>query len=165
MTSDDWTALGAIGQMLAAGVTAVMLFLVRGQIRGAGKVAHADFVLRMYEGFTSYHSKTFQKFASKGAWAPDTTVDLTPEEVTELEHYFAYFETLQLLRTQHLLTLDVFDKMFAYRFFIAANNPHSKKVLDSKAAYWKLLYTLFDEWRAYRNDLKQEIPQQEYSLK
>jgi hypothetical protein len=164
MRQIDWTMLGAIGQLLAAAVTALGLLFVVLQIRAAGRVARADFVLRLEEGFTEPLLATYHKLLPGGPWSPDRAGPSSPAEISELENYLAYFATLQVLRTQGLLTLETIDRIFAYRFFIAVNNPHTSQMLKKNRDYWQLLYTLYRDWVKLRNNQNALVPQEQYPL-
>jgi hypothetical protein len=164
MGNVDWTMVGAIGQLLAAAVTALGLLFVARQIREAGKVANADFVLRVEEGFNGPLTATYQKLIPGAPWAPDQPGPSTHAEVSELEKYVDYFTTLQVLRTQGLIDLDTIDSMFAFRFFIAVNNPHTRRVLEPNKGYWEFLYKLYDDWVAFRKSKNKPVPQEQHRL-
>jgi hypothetical protein len=157
--------LGAIGQLLAAAVTAIGLLFVVRQIREAGRVARADFVLRLGERFGEHHLATYRKFIRGGSWSPDQEEGpSSPAEIAELENYLAYFATLQVLRTRGLLTLKTIDQIFAYRFFIVVNNPHTSEILKEKKDHWQLLYILYRDWIKLRNNQNSPVPQGQYPL-
>lgn len=164
MGNVDWAMVGAIGQLLAAAVTAVGLLFVTRQIREAGKVANADFVLRVEEAFTGPLTVTYQKLLPGAPWAPEEKGPTTPAEVSELEKYVDYFATLNVLRTQGLITLETIDSMFAFRFFIAVNNPHTRRLLEPNKGYWEYLYRLYHDWVAFRKSQNRPIPQEEHRL-
>lgn len=164
MTQNNWAILGAIGGLLSAAVTAVGLFLVVLQIRGARRIAAADFLFRLQNEFSDHLEATYQKVLSGGPWAIDKTGPSNPAEVAEMENYLDFFETLQVLRVQGQLPLETIDRMFAFRFFVMVNNPHAHRVIELNKPYWDLLYRLYTDWVEFRKKRKKVIPQEEYYL-
>ena len=160
----DWTMVGAIGQLLSAFVTAVGLFFIARQIRATSRIASADFVLRLENQFTEHLGATCQKLLPKGHWAPDQLGPSNPADVSELENYLDFFATLQVLRTQGLITLDTIDRMFAFRFFVAVNNPHTHQVIEPNKLYWEFLYNLYTDWVTFRRSQNKVMPQEQFRL-
>lgn len=134
-------------------VTAGGLYFVSRQIHEAGKIANADFVFRLENEFIDHFSATYQKFISGNDYVLNET-----DEVVAIEHYLDFFATLQILCSQKLITLDVIDNMFAYRFFVVAHQPSVKDCVRAKENYWANLRELYFDWINHRNAKELTIP-------
>src|SRR6266516_5447100 len=96
----DWTCVAAIGQVMAATFTAFGFIFIWLQIRKAGQIASADFILRLESEFKEYHMETFTKLVPGGIWSIDAAGPTNTTEIMELLHYLDFFATLQLLRSE-----------------------------------------------------------------
>lgn len=164
MQPDIWTILTAIASISSAVITGAGLLFVARQIRESGKTATADFVLRLESEFSDHYSTAYEKFLPGASWAHDGPGPTSASESADLERYLDFFANLQILRQQNLLDLDTIDKMFAYRFFIAANNVHTKKLVEPNAKYWEHLVVLYRDWHSLRKLKKQPIPNEAFPL-
>ena len=160
----DWNMVAALAGAASAVATATGLFFVTKQIRVASKIAAANFVLQLESEFTDHLGNTYQKFLSGSVWAPDQAGPAASDQVVELERYVDFFATLQILREKGLVSLDTIDKLFAYRFFIAVNNPHTVKVVKPNEQYWENLYSLYRDWAMLRQATKRPMPNEQYAL-
>jgi hypothetical protein len=156
--------VGAIGQLLAVVITIVGFVFVTWQIRAARKVASADFMLRLESEFLDHHLGAYNKLAFGGPWSVDQAGPSTASKVSELELYMNFFANLQVLRAEKLLALETIDRMFAFRFFVAAHNPHTHRVLASKREFWTYLYALYSDWIQLRAAQGKPIPNEQHKL-
>ena len=67
--------------------------------------------------------------------------------------------------SQDTLTIDMFDDLFGYRFFIAVHNPYvQKQKLVKLPNNFRNLYRLERDWRKYREKKGTAVFHDEYSL-
>lgn len=66
-------------------------------------------------------------------------------------NYLVYNEALAALVFRKVLSLDVIDDLFSYRFFLAMNNPilQSEEIIP-EAEYYKGSIKLFKKWISYK---------------
>jgi hypothetical protein len=157
MKDFDWAAIGTIA-------TAISVTLIVWQVRLGRKTATADFILRLEKEFADHFGRTWEKFGPGAQWEPNGKGP-SESEVVELETLLDFFATLQVLRGQRLLSLNTIDGMFAFRFFSTANNPHTRKVVESRREYWNDLIKLYGDWITFRRKKGKKIPHAEFAWK
>ena len=82
-----------------------------------------------------------------------------------ISNYLTFFEIFQLLVERETLTIDMFDDLFGYRFFIAVHNPYvQKQKLTKSPNNFRNLYILENNWIKYRKKKNMSIFHEEYSL-
>ena len=66
-------------------------------------------------------------------------------------NYLVYNEALAALVFRKVLSLEVIDDLFSYRFFLAMNNPVlQREEIIPEAEYYKGSIKLFKKWIAYK---------------
>lgn len=163
MNSINWDMVSAIGQASAAILTILGLYFLVLQIRAGTNVARADFILRLESEFQEHYSEVFQNFLLEGKWTPEQSGPINISEKIQLEHYIGFFANIQIIREDNLINLDTIDKMFAYRFFIVSNSPHTRRIIEPNKMYWELFYQLYNDWLAFRVKKRKSTPNQEFS--
>lgn len=82
-----------------------------------------------------------------------------------ISNYLTFFEVFQLLIDRDTLTIEMFDDLFGYRFFIAVHNPYvQKQKLVKSPNNFRNLYRLEKAWRKCREKKGSSIFHDEYSL-
>ncbi len=77
----------------------------------------------------------------------DLSQSRTSEDCQKLINYLVYMEALASLVCRRVLHLDVIDNLFAYRFFIAINNPIvQQNEIFPYAEYYRGLFDLSTRW-------------------
>ena len=77
----------------------------------------------------------------------DLSQSRTSEDCQKLINYLVYMEALASLVCRKVLHLDVIDNLFAYRFFIAVNNPIvQQNEIFPYAEYYRGLFDLSKRW-------------------
>jgi len=150
MSPDFWNILNAIGAVASATVAAIGISLVVIQLRATRKIAEADLILRLEAEWVDHFSATYQEFLPGAKWAPDGPGPTGKDERVAIEEYLEFFATLSALIDKGLLPLALVDEMFAYRFFIAVNNPHTKDIVNANKDFWPSLLRLYSDWSSYR---------------
>ncbi|MCI5157045.1 MAG: hypothetical protein D3906_01150 [Candidatus Electrothrix sp. AUS1_2] len=138
------------GAVLGGLAAAIGLSFVYFQLNASRKIAEADLVLRLEGEWIDHYMEYYKKFLAGGKWSIDGLGPIDSDEKVLIEEYLDFFVTLSVLVENKLLSLVIIDEMFAYRFFVAANNPHAKNVIESKKEYWPSLYRLHKSWTKYR---------------
>lgn len=153
-----WNMIGAICGISTVVITAIGLLFVYCQIRAARLVAATDFLFRMENEYGDHFVDVYEKLTPNGDWEDKKSGPKNKKDIAKLEHYLAFLETLQLLRKQGHIGLEMIDRMFAYRFFIAVNNKHVNRLIKDKEAYWDLLTKLKEDWLKFRKKRNRQIP-------
>lgn len=71
---------------------------------------------------------------------------------SEVSKYLTFFETLYVLVKEHSVTIDEFDDLFGYRFFLAVNDPDIWDIKLKKKKNFQNIYELEYRWFNYRTD-------------
>ena len=80
-------------------------------------------------------------------------------------NYLVYNEALAALVFRNVLTLDVIDDLFSYRFFLAMNNPIlQKEEIIPEAEYYKGSIKLYEKWVNYKIKNRLPIVLEQYRL-
>lgn len=80
-------------------------------------------------------------------------------------NYLVYLEGLAPLIFKGVLRLETIDDLFAYRFFLAVNNPELQKdQLFRYPEYFRGCFRLYERWKEYRKKHCLPITLEEYSL-
>lgn len=78
---------------------------------------------------------------------------ITNENRQKFVNYLVYLEGLAPLILRGVLSLDHIDDLFAYRFYLAVNNPEvQEKELKKFAGDYRGCFKLYKEWTAYRKN-------------
>lgn len=87
------------------------------------------------------------------------------EDCQKLINYLVYLEAIAAIVERNVLHIDIIDNLFAYRFFLAVNNPviQETELLPYKD-YYKGIYFLSKEWTRLYQKEKTPIPMAEYNL-
>lgn len=70
----------------------------------------------------------------------------------EVSQYLTFFETLYILARDHAASIDDFDDLFGYRFFLAINDPDVWQLKLQYKNNFKNIYELEYRWFNYRTD-------------
>ena len=92
-------------------------------------------------------------------------LDRKSDDCQRLINYLVYMESLAAIVQRDVMHLDVIDDLFAYRFFIAVNNPIvQKNELLPYANYYQGCYKLSKMWTKKWRAEKRPIPLERYAL-
>ena len=73
------------------------------------------------------------------------------EMLQDCVNYLVYLEGIAPLILANIIKIETIDNLFAYRYFIAVNNPLlQKKSLDCYDRFYKGCFMIYKEWRNYR---------------
>ena len=95
----------------------------------------------------------------------DIDLNIEHEERQKLINYLVYMESLAAIIQKNVMRLGVVDDLFAYRFFIAVNNPVVQETeLLPYANYYRGCFRLSEAWTKAWRDANREIPLDQFSL-
>lgn len=87
------------------------------------------------------------------------------EDCQKLVNYLVYLEALAAIIERNVLHLNIIDNLFAYRFFLAVNNPVVQETeLIPYKDYYKGIFFLSREWTELYNRENTPIPMVEFNL-
>ena len=152
---------------LEAGGLIVSLFIAIQQLSDSKEIARADFLVELNNSFinnegnlqlyTALQDCVDNKCCHKNSCGTEgkCVVDL-PKVV--VSNYLTFFETVYLLICNGVITLEMIDDLFAYRFFLAI---HSEFVQQQKLATqpenFKNIFCLEYKWLKYRRETAHKI--------
>lgn len=117
-----WEAVAAVGSAATVLVTATGLGLIWRQIRVTQRISRSQLISELERDFMA-HRKAYTSLSPGGEYYDVEPSDIPSEALPHLFLYLGFFEKLNHLGEERLLTAEELGKFFAYRLFIAANNP------------------------------------------
>jgi|ERR1044071_5214617 hypothetical protein len=149
--------------------TAVGVFLLLKQIRDNQKTIRAQFISNLENEFAVL-SDTYVKLLPGAVWSSEGVGPKDSSEVEKMITYLSFFLKLEHFIKLKALDLETADQLFAFRFFLIANNTHAQRHIlyaPLYKGYWTNIFDLHRKWSEYRLSSKssQEIPFIETELK
>ncbi len=138
--------------------------LVVAELYQSRKISEADFLAELNTSFVTNddYKKAYTLFEN---YDFENLPDIDMENIY-ISNYLTFFEVLHLLIKRGTLTIDMFDDLFGYRFFIAVHNPYvQRQKLVKSPENFKNIYILEKEWTEYRKKRNIPIFHEEYCLK
>ena len=170
-----FSAVTSIAETIALPASLILAIF---QLRESKEIARSEFLVDLNKSFTESEGNiklyTALQNCNDGMCSdnskPPNHICTTDEEVCLLNidkivisNYLTFFETIYLLLCEGVITFDMIDDLFAYRFFLAV---HSKFVqqqkLETQPENFRNIYLLEREWMEYR--LKRGKPMAENSV-
>lgn len=150
---------GIVGAL--AGIVAIYF-----QMKREKNISEGEFIYSLYDGFSNnenikniYHK--LEDCTNKGCKRDPFVKD----DIGYIIDYLTFFETMYLLIKRKIITIDLIDELFAYRFFIAVHNPYVQKHnLIKYNTFYKNTYRLHKRWVEYRQKNNDQIPFDKYRL-
>ena len=169
--SSDVAELSTILTTITALIAAVAFWM---QMKRSENLDEANFIMELNDQFIANDEMTRIEHALEVYFNQDCEGKTGKLElVLEREHndcqrlinYLVYMECLAALVKRDVLHLGIIDDLFAYRFFIAVNNPLVQEFeLLPYANYYQGCYELAETWtRQWRNEGR-TIPLDKYAL-
>lgn len=143
----------------------VSLLIAVYQLKDSKEIARATFIIELNrsfienEDFTDLYDKLQACFDGDCKCRLDhnkcdkdkNSLCALDVEKSVISNYLTFFETVYILHKKGVISFDILDDLFAYRFFLAI---HSKYVQQKKLIYqpqnFTNIYLLEKEWLAYR---------------
>ena len=150
-------------QLFSGIIAALSVVLLGIELFQSRKVSEGEFLANLNQMFVE--NESYRKaYTLLENYDFENCPDLELENV-EISNYLTFFEVFQLLIDRDTLTIDMFDDLFGYRFFIAVHNPYvQKQKLVKLPNNFRNLYRLERDWRKYREKKGTAVFHDEYSL-
>ena len=169
--SSDISALSTIITTVTTLIAAVAFWM---QLKRSENLDEANFIMTLNEQFISndemtriehalelYSNQDFEGYEGK----LELTLERDHNDCQRLINYLVYMEGLAALIKRSVMHLGVVDDLFAYRFFIAVNNPIVQKFeLLPYANYYKGCFELSEMWTKQWRKEGRHIPLDQYAL-
>ena len=149
----------------------VSLFIAIRQLADSKEIARADFLVELNNSFinnegnlqlyTALQNCVDSKCQHKSSGCGEGKCAVNLPKVV-VSNYLTFFETVYLLICNGVITLEMIDDLFAYRFFLAI---HSEFVQQEKLATqpenFKNIFCLEYKWLKYREETAHKIDKAE----
>ena len=169
--SSDVSTLSSVLSTVTALIAAVAFWM---QLKRTENLDEANFIMNLNEQFISNDQLTRveqalelyfgQEFEGKDGCL-NLVLERDHEDCQRLINYLVYMEGLAALIKRNVMHLGVIDDLFAYRFFIAVNNPIVQKFeLLPFANYYKGCFELSEMWTKQWRKEGRPIPLDQHAL-
>jgi len=138
----------------------VSLVIAIHQLIGSKEIARATFITELNKSYVENKEyiklynvlqRCFDKECPNKSTCNDKTECKLDFPKGDISNYLTFFETIYVLHKNGVVSFEIMDDLFAYRFFLAA---HSKLVQQKKLKpqpnNFKNIYCLEKEWLDYR---------------
>lgn len=145
--------LSLASSIVVAVVEIFGLFAIWYQLKKQKDVEVANFLLQFEQSFLE-HKPIFGKIEM----SKDENL-LKREDVSDIVRYLTFYESLYYFIEKGVLDIEVVDDMFGYRFFLAVHNDFiQENNLYPFAEYYQNIFSLYEQWYAFRVKNKLRIP-------
>lgn len=142
--------------------TIISAFLVYLQLRESTKIAESEFILNLNNLFVT--NEEYTRMYDKLSKHKDGKRLILKD--SEISNYLTFFEVFWILKKDGAIDFEVFDDLFAYRFFLAVHNPYiQRRKLVKYPTNFKNIYKLEKEWIEYRRKVGKGTYGMKYELK
>lgn len=151
----DWIAGLIEGVVASVGAALVFYQLKTGNKaeKQQSKIDEANFILQYNQAFIQDENMTkVEHLLECVSKEHDDLQDIISDDnIQKFVNYLVYLEGLAPLILQDIVSLDTVDDLFAYRFFLAMNNPVlQKNELFVYPDYYRGCFKLYRKWKEYR---------------
>lgn len=121
-------------------------------------ISEASFLFQLYQSFKG--NNEIQDLSQKlEAVFLGNQVELTEVDRRGIVEYLCFFEVLGSMEARGVISVDSFDALLGYDFFIAMNNADVRRIeLEPYANYYIQTIRLSEKWKRYRKKHKLPIP-------
>lgn len=169
--SSDVSELSTIITTVTALIAAVAFWM---QLKRTENLDEANFIMSLNDQFISNDEMTKIEHALELYYDQDfdghegtleLVLDRDHNDCQRLINYLVYMEGLAALIKRNVMHLGVIDDLFAYRFFIAVNNPIIQKFeLLPYANYYQGCFELSEMWTKEWRKEGRPIPLDQHAL-
>lgn len=154
--------LAQIVTMITAVIGAYSIWV---QLRRENRIKEAEFIMEYNNSFISNPKMTeIEELLEKSRKGENITV-ITDNNRQQVIDYLVYLEALAALIFRKVLSIEVIDDLFMYRFYLAVNNKEiQEKELCPEYLYYKGCFKLYEKWTEYRKEKGYHIMGEENSL-
>lgn len=142
-----------IQDSIASSITAVTAIIgaiaIWYQLKKDHDISKADFIISLNNTF--HGNKNIEKtYNSLKEFRDNQKKDFSPEEGRLMGDYIMYFEIMNYLVDEKIVTIDMVNKLFANKFFIFVNNPFVQKYQLKYTAINAPIFELYEKWHNHR---------------
>ena len=121
-------------------------------------ISEASFLFDLYGSFRENDSIKNISLKLEDVFLGKET-SITEADRRDIVEYLKFFETLASIEKRGVVSIDSFDPLFGYDFFLAIDNEDVKRIeLDTYCMYYTETVRLSKKWRRYRIKHKLPIP-------
>ena len=163
---DIWLTI-LISTLEATGLFITIVFAIK-QLIESKELARATFIMELNKAFVenSDYVNLYNELhacreiddncnhkADDGGECSRCNISL---DISVISNYLTFFETIHILNREHVITFDIIDDLFAYRFFLAVHSKFvQQKKLLKQPFNFKNVFILEKEWLEYRSNKNQ----------
>ena len=121
-------------------------------------ISEASFLFQLYQSFkeNSEIQSLYLKLENVFLGNKD---ELTESDRHSIVEYLTFFEALGSMEARGVISINSFDSLFGYDFFIAINNADVRRIeLEPFASYYVETIRLSKKWKQYRQKRGLSIP-------
>lgn len=141
----------------------VGIYAIWVQIKKDADIVKAQFIYNLNLSFSD-NVKITKIYNKLKEFRDDETVKFTEVEGREMGDYIMFFETMNYLVEDSVVSIKIINQLFSSRFFIMANNPFVQEYQLSSVEYTEPIFKLYSKWYNHKKKLNHDIPYNKYSL-
>ena len=121
-------------------------------------ISEASFLFQLYQSFKDNNEiQNLSQKLEKVFLGNET--ELTEADRHSIVEYLTFFEVLGSMEGRGVISIQAFDPLFGYDFFIAINNADVRRLeLDPFVSYYTETIRLSKKWEKYRKKNRLPIP-------
>jgi len=138
------------------GIIFTILFTIQ-QLYGSKEIARATFIMELNQNYVENEEymrvyNTLQSiYDDKQEGKLPHATETKKIEKGAISNYLTFFETIYILKNRGVISFDIVDDLFAYRFFLAVHSELFQKMkLGPQPENFKNIFKLEKEWLEYR---------------
>lgn len=138
------------------GIIFTILFTIQ-QLYGSKEIARATFIMELNQNYVENEEymrvyNTLQSiYDDKQEGKLPHATETKKIEKGAISNYLTFFETIYILKNRGVISFDIIDDLFAYRFFLAVHSELFQKMkLGPQPENFKNIFKLEKEWLEYR---------------
>ena len=149
--------LGCTFDLLSVIISVAGAIFVVLELQGSKELQEAEFIVNLNQSFV--RNEHYAEMYSKLEKNDDSLTTI------EISNYLTFFETTYILMKKKVITIDVLDDLFAYRFFLAVHNKRVQEIKLVDAPYnFRNIYHLEKLWMDYRKEKNLKIHGEDNSI-
>jgi hypothetical protein len=141
--------LASLGGLFFAGAS--VYYLAR-QVKESRKAVKAQFISSLENEFAALYD-TYSKLLPDGDWFSTGCGPKGYAEIAQVAFYLSFCGKLEYLIELGAIDIETVNRLFAFRFFLAAHNTHVQEQIlyaDLLGDYWSDVFDLHRRWLEYR---------------
>lgn len=143
------------------GIGGTLIFTLY-QLMDSKEISHATFIVELNQKFIESQTNMqiydmLQKLVDEGRYGNPDVDDEVKNIITKsaVSNYLTFFETIYILKNRGVLSFEIIDDLFAYRFFLAVHSQIFQDMkLGTQPRNFRNIFKLEKEWLDYRVKIK-----------